>query len=68
MLDLSSELVFHAKMISDMSQDDVRTFAINYDIKTKQISINEGKTLTSPNGGRFLAKQTKYNYTFHAFI
>ena len=40
MLDPSSELVFNAKMISEMSQDDVRVFAVNYDLKTKQISIN----------------------------
>ena len=69
MLDPSSELVFNAKMISEMSQDDVRVFAVNYDLKTKQISINEGKSVTSPYGGRFLAKQIvndpKTNHPFN---
>ena len=53
----NTELVFNAKMISDMSQDKDRVFALNFDRQSKQISITEGKSRTSPAGGRFLAKQ-----------
>ena len=61
-------LTFAGKLISDYSEDKERNFAITYYLTDSSLAINEGKSKSSPNPARFLAKSiikdpiTKYPY------